>query len=152
MIMVSACLAGLNCRYDGGNNGLEEIEKLVKEGKAVLVCPEQLGGMPTPRIPCEIVHGDGAEVLERKGKVINRNGEDMTIYFIKGAEETLKIAKLYGIRTAILKARSPSCGKKCIYDGTFSKKLKKGEGVTAALLKKHGILLLDEEDFREYME
>jgi uncharacterized protein YbbK (DUF523 family) len=151
MILISACLAGVDCRYDGGSKRIDEIEKLVKEGKAILVCPEQLGGLSTPRIPCEIRGGDGNNVLEKSAKVLNRVGEDLTDRFVKGAEETLKIAALYGVRSAILKARSPSCGKSKIYDGSFQKLLTNGDGVTAALLKNHGILVLDEEDFREYI-
>ncbi|MDF2548443.1 MAG: hypothetical protein K0R93_3341 [Anaerosolibacter sp.] len=151
MILISACLAGINCRYDGGSKQIVEIEKLIKEGKAVLVCPEQLGGLPTPRIPCEIRDGDGRSVLEKSAAVYNREGANLTDCFIRGAEETLKIAKLYGVEKAILKARSPSCGKDRIYDGSFQKKVTHGDGVTAALLRKHGILVLDEEDFREYI-
>ncbi|MBB6218244.1 uncharacterized protein YbbK (DUF523 family) [Anaerosolibacter carboniphilus] len=152
MILISACLVGVDCRYDGGSKRIDEIEKLVKEGKAILVCPEQLGGLPTPRIPCEIKDGDGSKVLEKGARVLNKEGEDLTDSFVKGAEETLKIAALYGVKKAILKARSPSCGKNRIYDGSFQKLLIDGDGVTAALLKKHGILVLDEEDFREYIE
>jgi uncharacterized protein YbbK (DUF523 family) len=151
MILISACLAGVKCRYDGGSNRVDEIEKLITEGKGVLVCPEQLGGLPTPRIPCEIKNGDGSSVFKRSAAVYNREGEDLTDCFIRGAEETLKIAKLYGVKKAILKARSPSCGKDRIYDGSFQKKLTQGDGVTATLLKIHGILVLDEEDFREYI-
>ena len=152
MILISACLAGVDCRYDGGSKQIDEIEKLVKAGKAILVCPEQLGGLPTPRIPCEIRGGDGSNVLENSAKVFNREGEDLTDRFVNGAKETLKIAALYGVKRAILKARSPSCGNSKIYDGSFQKLLTEGDGVTAALLKKHGILVLDEGDFREYIE
>lgn len=152
MIMISACLAGVDCRYDGGNNSIDKIIKLLEEGKAILVCPEQLGGMTTPRKPCEIVGGDGRDVLEGEGKVIDNEEKDQTSFFIKGAEETLKIAKMYGVDMAILKARSPSCGNGCIYDGTFSHKKKEGSGVTAVLLKENGIKVLDEENFREYIK
>ncbi|QEK12482.1 DUF523 domain-containing protein [Crassaminicella thermophila] len=152
MILISACLAGVNCRYDGGNNKNKEILKLVKEKKAILVCPEQLGGLPTSRIPCEIVDGNGEDVLMNKAKVMDKNGEDKTLHFIKGAQETLKIAKLYGVETAILKARSPSCGCGIIYDGSFLGNKKEGNGVTAALLKKEGIRVFDEENFKEYIK
>jgi uncharacterized protein YbbK (DUF523 family) len=146
MILVSACLAGINCKYDGGNNVLKDIQKLIQEKKAILICPEQMGGMATPRLPCEIINGDGREVLKGKAKVINLKGEDQSPFFIKGAEETLKIAKLYGANTALLKARSPSCGSGTIYDGRFQSSKKKGDGVTAALLKENGIEVFTEEE------
>lgn len=133
MYLVSACLAGVNCKYSGGNNIDEDIVKLVEEGRAVLVCPEQLGGLSTPRLPSEIVEEDD----ERK--VISKDGEDVTEAFVKGAEETLKIAKMMNIKKAILKSRSPSCGYGKIYDGTFSSTLRDGNGFTADLLEKNGI-------------
>jgi uncharacterized protein YbbK (DUF523 family) len=147
LILISACLAGIDCKYNGGNNLKEEILKLVKEKKAILVCPEQLGGLATPRVPCEIVGGGGQAVLEKQAKVMNKNGEDQTTCFLKGAEETLKIAKLYDVRTAIFKGKSPSCGSGTIYDGNFSGNKKDGDGVTAALLKNEGIRVVDEETF-----
>ena len=147
MIMISACLAGVDCKYNGENNGFKEIVELVKSGKAVLVCPEQLGGLSTPRSPCEIIEGDGKDVLRGKAKVITKEGNDVTENFIKGAEETLKIAKLYGINKAVLKERSPSCGSSIIYDGTFTSQKRKGYGVAVALLKQNGIEVLDEEKF-----
>lgn len=143
--MISACLAGVNCKYNGGNNQKEGVQNLLKEGKAILVCPEQLGGLSTPRLPCEIVGGDGKDVLNHKAMVLNKNKEDHTFCFIKGAQETLKIAGLYGIKKAILKGKSPSCGSRSIYDGSFSNKIKSGIGVTAALLRQNGIKIYDEE-------
>ncbi|HHW30232.1 MAG TPA: DUF523 domain-containing protein [Clostridiaceae bacterium] len=143
-VLVSACLAGVNCKYNGGNNLRKDIQGIVSQGKAILVCPEQLGGCPTPRPPAEIQGGTGADVLDGKCKVINRNGEDVTYYFINGAEETLKIAKMAGIKRAILKSRSPSCGYGQIYDGSFSGKVKEGNGVTAELLLRNGIMLENE--------
>ncbi|HHW57727.1 MAG TPA: DUF523 domain-containing protein [Clostridia bacterium] len=139
MYLVSACLAGVNCKYDGGNNGKEEIKKLIEEGKAILVCPEQLGGLPTPRLPSEI---RGDRVFDIKGKEVTEN-------FYRGAYETLKIAKMYGIREAIFKAKSPSCGCGKIYDGTFSGKLVEGDGITTRILKKNGITVMTEQDFYE---
>lgn len=141
MYIISACLAGVNCRYDGGNNLKPEIVKLLKEKKAILVCPEQLGSLTTPRLPCEIV-------CDKNGnkKVVNIEGKDLTKEFLKGAEETLKIAKLVGAKGAILKARSPSCGKGQVYDGTFKKKLVEGNGITTDLLIKNGIKVYTEED------
>ncbi len=121
MILVSGCLCGINCKYDGNNNLNEKILELLRQGKAIPVCPEQLGGQATPREAHEIVNGDGAMVLDGKCRVLGRDvRDDVTGEFIKGAEETLNIAKELKIDTAILKARSPSCGKGIIYDGTFS--------------------------------
>ena len=126
---------------------VKEIMEIVSEGKAVLVCPEQLGGLPTPRSACEIMDGTGEDVLDGKVKVLSREGKDVTEQFVLGAEEVLKIAKLYGIKKAILKARSPSCGSNVIYNGTFSSQKRKGNGVTVALLKRNGIEIVDEESF-----
>ncbi|MFZ5967991.1 MAG: DUF523 domain-containing protein [Bacillota bacterium] len=149
MILVSACLAGIRCRYDGSDKLIQEIQNLVKEGKAVLVCPEQLGGLSTPREPAEIQGGDGSAVLKGQASVISKDGKDVTAGFIKGAEETLKIAQLYDIEYAVLKARSPSCGKDVIYNGSFSKEKRAGDGVAAALLIDHGIKIIDEDEFLE---
>lgn len=146
MIIVSACLCGINTRYDGNNNLNEKVAKLLKEGKAVLVCPEQLGGLSTPRPAHEIKGGTGAEVFDGLAKVISINGEDGTLDFIKGAEETLKIAKQIGAKSAILKAKSPSCGCGKIYDGSFTKTKIDGNGVTAELLIRNGIKVYTEED------
>ncbi|WIF94278.1 DUF523 domain-containing protein [Caminicella sporogenes] len=152
MILVSACLLGIDCKYNGKNNYNKDLKKFLKDKKYIIVCPEQLGGLPTPRKPSEIIAGDGYDVLDGKKKVLNLKGDDVTDYFIKGAYESLKIAKLYGIKKAILKARSPSCASFKIYDGSFSGKLREGVGVTTALLKKNGIKVLNEENYREYIE
>jgi len=137
MILVSACLAGINCRYDGLNNYNPRIAELVRNGEALLVCPEQLGGLSTPRSAAEICNG----------KVINLSGKDVSDFFSRGAIETLQIAKLINCKTAILKQRSPSCGYGEIYDGTHSGKIIKGNGITAQLLLKNGIKLKTEDDF-----
>lgn len=152
MIIVSACLCGINCKYSGGNNLNEEVLKLFREGKAIPVCPEQLGGLTTPRAVCEIYNSTGAEVLDGKGKVVERDGNEVTKEFIKGAEETLKIAKECGAELAILKQRSPSCGSGIIYDGSFSGKKISGNGVTAELLIRNGIKVYSEEDFNEELK
>ena len=136
MIIVSACLVGINCRYDGGNNANQEIIKMVKKGIAVPVCPEQLGGLSTPRIPAEIIGN----------RVVNKNGEDVTDYFKKGAQETLQLTKLGNCQKAILKQNSPSCGCGKIYDGTHSGTIITGKGITAKLLENNGIEVLTEED------
>jgi len=146
MILVSACLCGMNTRYDGENNSNEKVKELLKAGKAIAVCPEQLGGLCTPRPAHEISGGNGETVLDGNAKVVSKDGIDGTTYFIKGAEETLKIALEFGVTSVILKAKSPSCGFGKIYDGTFSKKLIEGNGVTAELLKRNGIKIQTEND------
>lgn len=146
MIIVSACLCGINTRYDGKNNFNEKVAKLIKEGKAIAVCPEQLGNLSTPRPPHEIKGGDGKSVLNGTAKVISVEGIDSTNNFLKGAEETLKIAFEIGATSAILKAKSPSCGYGKIYDGTFSRNLVKGNGVTTELLERNGIKVFTEDE------
>jgi uncharacterized protein YbbK (DUF523 family) len=136
MIIISACLAGFPCRYDGERKANEKVIKLVKGGKAILVCPEQLGGLTTPRLASEI----------KNGKVLDKQGKDVTKEFERGAEIVLEIAKEYGCKEAILKARSPSCGKGQIYDGTFSGRIITGSGKTAELLMKNGIGVKTEEE------
>ena len=131
MIIVSACLAGYRCRYDGKIVPDDEIVALVKQGCAIPVCPEMLGGLPCPRIP--------AERTEDGLRVVTREGNDVTEAFTSGAFEALRMAKLFGCDRAILKANSPSCGCGQIYDGTFSGTLIEGDGVTAELFKKNGI-------------
>jgi len=148
-ILISACLAGFNTKYNGGHNYNEIFADMVKKGKAVPFCPEQAGGLTTPRNPSEITGGDGRDVLEGKARVITDKGEDVTEAFIRGAEEALKLAKLIGADTAILKSRSPSCSTKCVYDGTFSGTLRDGMGVTAAYLKAHGVKVIDSSHFIE---
>lgn len=148
-ILVSACLLGIDCKYSGGSNLTQKVLELMKEHSLIPVCPEQLGGLTTPRRPSEIKEGDGSAVLAGKAKVMNNLGEDVTRQFIKGAEETLKLAKLYDCSAAILKARSPSCGCGTIYDGSFSGRIKEGSGVAAQLLQDAGIAVMTGEDFEE---
>ncbi len=149
MIIVSACLCGVNCKYDGGNNLDERVLNLLKEGKAIPVCPEQLGGQKTPRAPHEIFKGNGYDVLQGKARILGPEGDDVTSEFLKGAFETLKIAEAASASIAILKARSPSCGANQIYDGTFSGKKRSGNGVTAELLLSKGIKVFTEENLDE---
>lgn len=149
MIIISACLCGINSRYDGKNNLNNKALRLLEEGKAILVCPEQLGGLSTPRPPHEIKNGTGADVLEGISKVMSNDNSDGTDMFIRGAEETLKIAKSIGAKYAILKAKSPSCGKGIIYDGSFSGAKIQGNGVTAELLQRNNIEVLTEEEFEK---
>lgn len=145
-ILVSACLAGRACRFDGHANPDDGVARLVAEGRAVLVCPEEDGGLGTPRPPAEIQGGDGRDVLEGRARVVTRAGVDVTERYLAGARVALERARAAGAQTAILKARSPSCGKGCVYDGTFSRTLKEGEGVTAALLQKEGIEVFTDEE------
>lgn len=152
MILISACLLGVNCKYNGKNNENVEVIQFLKGKGVVPVCPEQLGGLTTPRPPAEIKNGDGTSVLCDSAKVFFNNEVEVTDAFLKGARETLKIAEGLGINQAIMKARSPSCGVGKIYDGTFSGSLKEGDGVTTALLKSKGIAVYTEEDFSEIIQ
>lgn len=136
MYLVSACLAGFPCRWDGKTMPDEKIVELIKKGEAIPICPEQLGGLTTPREPSEI----------SGYKVLSKIGTDVTLNFTKGAETALQIAKKYGCKKAILKAKSPSCGKGKVYDGTFSGKMIDGNGMTAELLIKNGIEVLTENE------
>jgi uncharacterized protein YbbK (DUF523 family) len=145
-VLVSACLAGRACRYDGSTNLDDWVARLVATGRAVLVCPEADGGLPTPRPPAEIVGGDGDDVLDGRARVVARDGRDVTEAYVRGAEAALEAARRAGARNALLKARSPSCGRGKIYDGSFSGTLVAGDGVTVALLRRHGISVLTEEE------
>jgi len=130
MIIVSACLAGIECRYDCAHKESNEVVDLVKSGQAIPVCPEQLGGLPTPRIPAEI---------QNNGRVINKNGVDVTDEYHKGANEALKIAQMIKAKKAILKANSPMCGSGEVYDGSFTGKKTRGDGIFASFLKSKDI-------------
>lgn len=143
---MSACLAGRACRFDGSANPDDVVGQLVADGRAVLVCPEVDGGLGTPRPPAEIVGGDGADVLAGRARVITREGADVTDAYVRGAERALSAARGAGAATAILKARSPSCGKGGIYDGSFSRLVREGDGVTAALLRAGGLEIVTEEE------
>lgn len=133
-ILVSACLLGTACRYDGKSVPCASLLEQLDGLRLIPVCPEQLGGLPTPRIPCE-----------RQGqRVVSKAGTDTTQQYQRGAQEALRLAKLFGCKAALLKERSPSCGCGQIYDGSFSKTLVGGDGVTAELLKQHGIAVFGE--------
>jgi uncharacterized protein YbbK (DUF523 family) len=136
MKLCSACLLGIKCRYDGKSARNRKVIMLLKAETLIPVCPEQLGGLPTPREPAEI----------RGERVFTRSGKDVTENFERGAGEVLKIAQLYGIKEAIMKQGSPSCGSGRIYDGTFSGKTIRGDGITTAVLKENGIKVITEED------
>lgn len=145
-ILVSACLAGINCRYNGKNKLNKKIKKLVEEGKAICVCPEELGGLSTPRVPSEIKNASGANVLDKKAKVYNKEGTELTDNFIKGAKRALDIAKKYKVKKAILKTKSAACSKGRVYDGSFKDKLIDGNGVTCELLLRNQIKVITEKD------
>lgn len=146
-VLVSACLAGLATTHDGRSKPNAVVMDLVRRGRAVLVCPEQLGGLPTPRRPAEIAPGcDGCSVVEGRAAVVDSSGTDVTAHYLRGGREALKAARLAGCSLAVLKARSPSCGSGQIHDGTFSGTLKEGVGVTTALLREAGITVVSEED------
>ncbi|HOB87336.1 MAG TPA: DUF523 domain-containing protein [Bacillota bacterium] len=147
--LVSACLLGINSRYDGGDNRSEKVLEFLKGRHAVPVCPEQLGGLPTPRRPAEICGGGGKEVLEGGAAVRCPDGTDVTEAFIRGAEQVLRIARLTGAREAILKSGSPSCGRGWIKDGSFTGSRRRGDGVTAALLLAKGCTIYDENSLPE---
>ena len=143
MILISACLAGVNCKYSGDNNYNEKAANLLKRGDAILICPEQMGGLPTPRL--------GAEIVEKYGKryVYMKDGTDVTEQFERGAKEVLEIAKKVNATKAVLKSRSPSCGVGIIYDGTFTKTKIEGDGITTKLLRENGIEVISSDDFIE---
>lgn len=138
-ILVSACLLGINCKYSGGNNQNEKVLEYIKDKEVIPVCPEIMGGLSTPRPPSEILND----------KVMNNLNQDVTQQYKKGAEETLKLAKIFNVKKALLKAKSPSCGKGYIYDGTFSSTLIEGNGITTKLLIENGIEVITEKDLED---
>ena len=135
-ILVSACLLGCPCRYDGKSKPNDAVLALMEHHTLIPICPEQMGGLATPRVPAE----------RKDGGVFTERGRDVTEQYRRGAEEALSLAQLYGCKYAILKERSPSCGNGQIYDGSFSRRLIDGDGVTAQLLKAHGITVLGESE------
>ena len=135
-ILVSACLLGINCKYDGENNKNNKVLEYLKDKEVIPICPEIMGGLPTPRIPSEI----------KDNKEITKENNDVTYNFVKGAEEVLYLAKLLNVKKALLKAKSPSCGVGEIYDGTFTHTKIKGDGITTRLLKENNIEVLTELD------
>lgn len=144
MILVSACLLGINCKYNNSNNENSKVREYLEGKEFVIVCPEQLGGLSTPRDPSEIVLSKEKDIKEYK--LISNKGKDVTENFLKGANETLKIAQLYNCKKAIMKDGSPSCGSTYIYDGSFTGKKIPGEGVTTSLLRKNNIKVLSEKE------
>ncbi len=147
MYLLSACLIGCEVTWSGGANTRERFLELVRSHQAIPVCPEQLGGLPTPRPPAEIVGGTGDDILDGHARVLTRDGYDVTQNFLRGAHEVLRLAELVRPQLVILKERSPSCGVHQIYDGTFTATLRPGCGVTTALLRRHGWHVMSDEEF-----
>ncbi len=141
-VLVSSCLLGNNCKYNGKNNYCLELVEFLKNDQVIGVCPEQLGGLPTPRMPSEI----------KNKSVIRQDGKDVSAEFMQGAKKSLDIAMNNACKIAILKKKSPSCGFGEIYDGTFTSTVIKGNGVTADLLYKNGIVVLNEENYKEFLK
>jgi uncharacterized protein YbbK (DUF523 family) len=149
-ILVSRCLLGHRVRYDGGASGpFGPLQHWLDEGRVVPLCPEVAGGLPTPRPAAEIPGGQGARVLDGNAAVITTEGEDVSAQFLSGAYQALALVREHGIRIAVLKANSPSCGNLLTYDGTFSGVKVSGEGVTAALLKRNGVRVFSELELAE---
>ncbi len=145
-IIVSACLLGMNTKYNGGNNRDNKVVTFLLKNNHFFIplCAEQLGGLPTPRLPAEIEEGyTSKDVLDGKAKIVNQGGVDVTKQFIKGAKEVLKICKRFNITHAILQDRSPSCGYTKVYDGTFKNNLIVGNGILTELLKENNIEILE---------
>ena len=147
MILISACLAGRNVKYNGGNNAVPWLCQWIKRHKdqVLLVCPEMMGGLPVPRLPAEIQsrESDPGGFLKNR-RVVNKAGEDVTEQFLLGAVKVLELVKQHHITSAIMKSNSPSCSGSYIYDGTFSGTKIAGQGITAALLTEHGVKVYSE--------
>lgn len=146
MILLSACLVGLNCKYNGGNNYNEQVYNLIKEGKAIPVCPEQLGGLTTPRTPAEI------RIIDGERRVFTSEGADVTDQFYKGSENVLEFAKKLNIKTAVLKSKSPTCGCGKIYNGNFENQLIDGNGILTQMLLDNGIEVINSDDIQKIEE
>lgn len=141
-IIVSACLLGTNCKYNGGNNYNQELIEHLKKFEIIPICPECFGGLSTPRVPSEII----------EEKVINKEGMDVTNNYLSGAKKALELAKSNNIKVAILKAKSPSCGEGKIYDGTFTNTLIDGDGITVRMFKDEGIKVYTENNYKENLK
>ncbi|MCX7767264.1 MAG: DUF523 domain-containing protein [Candidatus Sumerlaeia bacterium] len=147
MKLVSSCLVGLRTTYRGRSNLKRKLLELVQQGEAIPVCPEQLGGLPTPRLPAEIEGGQGLLVISGRARVLRCDGVDVTEQFIRGAREVLRLAMLIKPECIIFKENSPSCGVNFAYDGSFTNRKVRGEGVTTAILRRAGFRVLSEADF-----
>ncbi len=149
MILISSCLAGLVVRYNETHSLNLQLQKLIRENKALPVCPELLAGFSTPREPAEIIGGTGDDVLDGKARVIEKSGRDVTEMYIRGARLTLQKATELNATAVVLKEYSPSCGSAAIYNGEFSGKTIAGDGVTSALLKRNNICVMSEKDYED---
>ena len=145
-IIISACLIGEKCRYNGLDSMSEAVTNKFETDSLIQICPEQMGGLPTPRPAAEIIGGDGEAVLNGRARVVTVDGEDQTEAFLAGAYRALEIVQAHRATHAILKSKSPSCGCDKIYDGSFTGTLTDNDGVTAALFRQHGIKIITEED------
>ncbi len=147
MILVSACLTGTKCRYNGQDRANNIIVELKNKGKVLELCPEVIAGFQIPRVPCEILGGTGEDVLSGQAIVVNNLGEDITDKIVNGCKQALEKAKANNIKLAVMKSKSVCCGVGQIYDGTFSNRLIPGEGILTVLLKQQGIKVLSSEQF-----
>jgi uncharacterized protein YbbK (DUF523 family) len=145
-LVVSACLLGVACNHEGRGSWRSVVDDLARRYRLVPVCPEVLGGLTTPRPAAEISGGDGADVLAGRAQVMNIAGTDVSAAYRRGAQAAVHVARAAGATRAVLKARSPSCGSGQIYDGTFSRRLVEGRGVTAAALRAAGVEVCSDED------
>ena len=149
-LLISRCLLGHRVRYDGGASGpYAQLVHWQAQGRVIALCPEVAGGLPTPRAPAEIPGGQGVQVLDGTAQVMTAQGEDVTAAFVSGARQALALVQQHGIRIAILKANSPSCGNVLTYDGSFSATKVEGQGVTAALLTRAGVQVFSELQLEE---
>ena len=147
---MSACLLGQPVRYDGRSSVHPDLLQVwQREGRVVPLCPEVAGGLPTPRPPAEIPGGQGGAVLDGEARVVTVQGEDVSAEFLAGARLALELVRRHGIRVAVLKSGSPSCGNRQVYDGTFSGSKIDGEGVTSALLRREGVQVFSELELEE---
>jgi uncharacterized protein YbbK (DUF523 family) len=146
MILISACLLGHRTKYDGGSNDIPLLIKHASLAQFIAFCPETMGGLPVPRPAAEIISGSGEDVLAGRSRVVNKLGDDVTELFVRGAQKSARLIAGHSVTAAIIKQRSPSCGSRQIYDGSFRHVVKPGTGVTAAMLYQLGIPIYSEED------
>jgi uncharacterized protein YbbK (DUF523 family) len=146
VILVSACLLGTCCNHEGRGSARPRVQGLSESARLVPICPEVVGGLGTPRDAAEIVGGDGADVLDGRARVMTGAGDDVSAAYRRGAAAAVELARAVGATRAVLKARSPSCGAGAIYDGTFTRSLHAGSGVTAAALRAAGFDVVSDED------
>lgn len=153
-LLISACLLGQPVRYDGQAKGQtpQQLVALTTHFQLIPTCPECAGGLPVPRPPAEISGGDGSDVWQGTAKVMTADGQDLTTAFTNGAERSLDLAQQHGCQLALLKANSPSCGNRQIYDGSFTAQLQPGEGVCSSLLRQHNIRIFNEEEISTLLE